>query len=214
MTNYNKTKLINYSNYNNTFFSRWAWLYDLEKYFLFPFRRKSAQFLDITPPKKIIDVATGTGALAYELAIFGHDVIGIDLSPEMLAQARKKLSQNLKLKFQQADGTKLPFKDGTFDAASISWGIHDMPYEIGIKVLKEMKRVIKKNGMILIVDYIDAKKHYPARLTQFLINLYETKNYKPFITKGMGTYIKEAGLKTVKKSEYLDIWQMLVVEKK
>lgn len=50
-------------------------------------------------------MATGTGAQAYELAKLGHEVVGIDLSPEMLAQAKKKLSPNLKLKFQEADGT-------------------------------------------------------------------------------------------------------------
>jgi len=209
-----KTGVINtHSYYNNKFFGRWAGVYDLEKYFFFPLRKEAAKFLDVKPPKKILDVATGTGALAFELTKLGNDVTGIDLSPEMLTQAKKKLSPRLKLKFQVADGTKLPFKDESFDATTISWGIHDMPYEVGIKVLKEMKRVTKKNGRIMIVDYTNSKKHYPAKITQFLINLYETKNYKPFVTRGMEAYVSEAGLKITKEKNYLRIWEFILLKK-
>src|SRR3990167_7739666 len=139
--------------YNNQFFGKWARLYDYEKHFLFPIRRKAAQFFPLKSPAKIIDVATGTGAQAHELAKLGLDVTGIDLSPEMLEQAKKKLDKSLKLQFLHADGTELPFRDNEFDGASISLGLHDMPYEIGLTVLSEIKRGVKKNGSILIVDY-------------------------------------------------------------
>jgi ubiquinone/menaquinone biosynthesis C-methylase UbiE len=203
----------NYKDYNNQFFNRWAWVYDFEKYIFFPLRRKSAQFLDIKPPAKILDMATGTGALAYELAKLGHDVIGIDLSPGMLAQASKKLSPKLKLRFQEADGTKLPFKDNSFDATTISWGIHDMPHEIGMKVLQEMKRVTKKNGKIMIVDYMEPKKHFIARLTHPFICLYETKNYRPFIKRGINSYIEKLGLAIAREGNFIGIWQILILKK-
>ena len=103
-----------YKYYNNSFFSKWAWLYDYERYIFSPLRRYVANFLNLKSPKKILDVATGIGAQAYELAKLGHEVVGIDLSPEMLTQAKKKMSKNLKLKFQEADGIKLPFKDNVF----------------------------------------------------------------------------------------------------
>jgi ubiquinone/menaquinone biosynthesis C-methylase UbiE len=202
-----------YKDYNNQFFNRWAWLYDYEKYLFFPLRKKSAQFLNIKSPVKILDVATGTGALAYELAKLGHDVTGIDLSPGMLVQAKKKLSPKLKLKFLEADGTKLPFKDDSFDATTISWGIHDMPYDIGLKVLQEMKRVTKKNGEIMIVDYMEPKKHPVAKFTHPLISLYETKNYRPFIKRGLNSYIEKIGLSITKEGNYLGVWQMLILKK-
>jgi demethylmenaquinone methyltransferase / 2-methoxy-6-polyprenyl-1,4-benzoquinol methylase len=198
---------------NNIFFDRWAQLYDLEKYLFRPLRRKSSRFLGIAPPAKILDVATGTGALAYEMARLGHDVTGIDISPGMLAQARKKLSPNLKLKFQEADGTNLPYMDNSFDVATISWGIHDMPYEIGLQVLEEMKRVTKKKGKIMIVDYMEPKKHPVAKFTHPLICLYETKNYRPFIRRGINNYVKNVGLVITKEGNYMGIWQMLVLEK-
>jgi ubiquinone/menaquinone biosynthesis C-methylase UbiE len=203
----------NHRYYNNQFFNRWAWAYDYEKYFFSSFRKKAAHFLNVKSPSKILDVATGTGALAFDMAKLGHDVTGIDLSSGMLAQAKKKLSPKLKLKFQEADGTKLPFKDNSFDATTISWGIHDMPYEIGFKVLQEMKRVTKKNGKIMIVDYMEPKKHLVAKFTHPLICLYETKNYRPFIRKGLGTYIEKTGLKITKEGNFIGVWQMLILEK-
>ena len=111
MRNKNLHKKHKYYNYR--FFAKWARLYDFEKYITFPLRQKAAKFLNINPPKKILDVATGTGAQAFELAKFGHDVIGIDLSPEMLEQAKKKITPDLQLRFQQADGARLPFKDNS-----------------------------------------------------------------------------------------------------
>jgi len=202
----------NYSYYNNEFFSRWAWLYDFEKYIFFPLRIRAVKFINLQAPKKILDVATGTGAQAYEFAKIGHEVVGIDLSTGMLAQAKKKLSPELKLSFQVADGTELPFKDKSFDLTTISWGIHDMPYEVGVKVLQEMKRVTKVSGQILIVDYMEPKKHKVARFTYPLISLYETKNYKPFIKTGIETYINEVGLKVINEGNYLGIWQMLFLK--
>ncbi|OGK12350.1 hypothetical protein A3C98_01175 [Candidatus Roizmanbacteria bacterium RIFCSPHIGHO2_02_FULL_37_15] len=210
MKNNNLVKQHKY--YNNEFFAKWAKLYDLEKYILFPLRKKAARFLDLKPPKKIVDVATGTGAQAFEFAKIGHDVIGIDLSPEMLNQAKKKIKSNLKLKFLPADGIKLPFKNNSFDASTISLGLHDMPYEIGLLVLKEMKRVSKKGGLILIIDYNEPKKHFVARLTQPLILLYETSMYKPFINRGIETLLKEIDLKIYRETNFLGIFQILLLK--
>lgn len=197
--------------YNNAFFARWAGLYDYEKYLFTPLRRKAAEFLELKPPKKILDVATGTGAQAYELAKQGYTVVGIDLSPEMLQQAKKKLSSKLKLSFQQADATDLPFKANEFDATSISLGLHDMPYEVDIKVLKEIKRVTKNNGKILIVDYNEPKKHWMAKLAFPIINAYETKNWRPFVERGLDSLLNEVGLKIQKETNYLGLAQIVVV---
>lgn len=199
--------------YNNQFFAKWARLYDFEKYFTFPLRQKAARFLGLKPPKKILDVATGTGAQAYEFAKLRHDVIGIDLSPEMLAQAKKKISPKLKLRFIHADATDLPFKDNSFNASSISLGLHDMPYEIEIMVLKEMKRVTKKRAPILIVDYNEPKNHWVAKLTHPLVRLYETPMYVPFIKRGLETLLKKMGLKIARESNFLRLFQIVIVKK-
>ena len=203
--------VIEHKYYNNNFFAKWARLYDYEKYFFFPIRKKAARFLTLQLPAKILDVATGTGAQAYELAKLGYDVTGIDLSPEMLEQAKKKTDSGLKLHFQQEDATKLPFKDNSFDASSISLGLHDMPYQIDILVLREMKRVTKKNGEMLIVDYMEPRKHWIAKVSHPIILLYETPNYAPFIQRGLDTLLDKVGLKIKKTTNFLGLVQINIV---
>lgn len=198
--------------YNNLFFGRWAKLYDYEKYFLFPIRKKAARFFPLKPPAKVLDVATGTGAQAYELAKLGLDVTGVDLSPEMLEQAKKKLQdKSLKLKFLHADATELPFGDNEFDGASISLGLHDMPYEIGLAVLSEIKRVVKRNGPILIVDYMEPRKHAVAWMLHPLIKLYETPNYGHFVKRGLERYLRQVDLKINRFTDFCGIVQIALV---
>jgi len=200
----------NHKYYNNAFFARWAGLYDYEKYLFSWVRKRAVDFLDLTPTKKIMDIATGTGSQAYAFAKAGHDVIGIDLSPEMLKQAKKKCSDDLKLSFKQMDATRLNYKDDVFDASSISFGLHDMPCEIGVRVLRELKRVTIENGKILIVDYNEPQKHWMAKLAYPIINAYETKNWKPFIVRGLNKLLKDVNLKAEKETNILGLIQLVV----
>ena len=129
----------------------------------------------------------------------------------MLKEAQKKLNKNLNLKFRQADATHLPFRNNSFDAASISLGLHDMPHEIDLMVLKEIKRVVKKGGQILIVDYNETKKHLIAKLLFPAINLYETVNWKPFIKKGLESLLKEVNLNVERETNWLGAIQIVLV---
>jgi hypothetical protein len=60
---------------------------------------------------------------------------------------------------------------------------------------------------------MEPKKHKVAGFTHPLISLYETKNYQPFIKRGLETYLKEVGLKVVKEGNFLGVWQMLTLKK-
>ena len=101
---------------------------------------------------KILDVSTGTGKQAFAFAKKGYDVIGIDLSEAMLKIAgRKNKYKNLKLEI--ADASSLPYKTGSFDVSCISFALHDMILTVREKALREMVRVTKPKGTIVIVDY-------------------------------------------------------------
>ena len=101
---------------------------------------------------KILDVATGTGEQAFAFARKGYEVVGIDLSEAMLNVAKKKnIYKNAK--FEVADATNLPFYDNSFDVSSISFALHEMPLSIREDLLKEMVRVTKPQGMIVVADY-------------------------------------------------------------
>lgn len=198
--------------YNNKWFAKWARVYDLEKYLLVPIRKKAAKFLPLTLPGKVIDIATGTGSQAYELAKLGYEVVGIDLSPEMLLQAKKKLKPSLKLSFRQADAADLPFRDDFFDVASISFGLHDMPHEIDLLVLREIKRITKRGGWILIIDYMEPNKHWVAKFSHHFVKLYETQNYIPFIKIGLEKILKRVRLKISKRTSFLGVIQIVLVK--
>jgi len=133
-------------------FALWAPFYDA---FVMPISRLRDKVVDFTNARnssKILDVATGTGKQAFGFAKKGCDVVGIDLSEAMLKVANKKNKYG-NVKFEVGDATNLPFEDNGFDVSCVSFGLHDMPLTIREKALKEMARVTKTKGTIVIVDY-------------------------------------------------------------
>ena len=102
-----------------------------------------SDFLNNTKKGKILDVACGTG---FYFDVYPQkEIYGIDISEEMLLQAKeKKKVKNVLV----ADAKKLPFKDETFDVViSTRFIMHTPDYE---EVIKEMKRVVKKGGSIIL----------------------------------------------------------------
>lgn len=147
---------------------------------------------------RVLDVATGTGKQAFAFAKKGYDVIGIDLTEAMLEVARKK-NKYQNARFEVADATDLPFEDDTFDVASISLALHDMPRAIRQKVLKEMVRVTRPTGMLVIVDYDLPRNKIGRSLIYRLVSLYEGKYYQQFIESDFRGLLKEARIEVNKE---------------
>src|SRR5207237_8151334 len=82
-------------------------------------RTRAADLARVGPGARVLDVATGTGDLAIELARRGCEVVGSDFSEEMLVRARAKAPQ---LRFEQGNALDLPYGDGEFDAATVGFG--------------------------------------------------------------------------------------------
>jgi demethylmenaquinone methyltransferase/2-methoxy-6-polyprenyl-1,4-benzoquinol methylase len=100
-------------------------------------------------PGLVLDVATGSGDLASAIGnnFPGCRVVGADFCRPMLDVARRRGLPEL----VEADGLKLPFPDATFDAVSVAFGLRNMAsWEGG---LKEMARVLKPGGHVLILDF-------------------------------------------------------------
>ncbi len=209
----NKSKITErkHSYFNNKWFARWAPYYDLFDLFISKLRLEAARTIDLPPGSKILDVASGTGSQAVALAKENYDVIGIDLSPEMLNQAKKKTSPNLSLKFQVLDATRLPFKPKSFDGVSISLGLHDMPPTIGLEVLNEIKRVTKKGGKTLIVEHLEPAIHWVAKLAHPFIRAGETPNYIPFVNVGLERILQNSGLEISQSKYWRGLFQIVVV---
>ena len=101
---------------------------------------------------KMLDVCCGTGDIAIAAAKARPDlaIIGLDFSPSMLDEARKKVTGLEKICWKQGDAMHLPFEDNTFDAVTISFGLRNTPDFKG--ALTEMKRVLKPGGNLYCLD--------------------------------------------------------------
>jgi ubiquinone/menaquinone biosynthesis C-methylase UbiE len=192
--------MIDYKNYNDWLFSRWAPIYDVFELFLSDVRKEMTRTIN-PAGKSILDIATGTGSLAIELSNTANKVVGIDLSSKMLEVAEKK-RKNENLSFLLMDASKMEFKDGEFDAVTISLGLHDMPSEIRSKVVEEARRVLKEDGKLYILEYNAPKNSFESVLSR-LINTFESKYYLDFLNSDFEHYLNTLGFKIGKQTNYL-----------
>ncbi|OFX34026.1 MAG: bifunctional demethylmenaquinone methyltransferase/2-methoxy-6-polyprenyl-1,4-benzoquinol methylase [Bacteroidetes bacterium GWA2_32_17] len=124
-------------------------------------RKKSVKILSIKSPKKILDVATGTGDLAIAmLKLEPEKIIGIDISKEMLEIGKKKIKELNKehiIELQQNDAENIPFSNNSFDAVTVAFGVRN--FENLNKGLSELYRVLNSNGTLLILEFSQPKNN-------------------------------------------------------
>ena len=123
-------------------------------------RTKAITELNSVSPDTVLDVATGTGDIALEVArrIKPKRVVGIDISAGMLEVGKKKVkNKNLDtiIELQVADSEAIPFMDESFDGAIVAFGVRN--FENLSKGLNEMNRVLKKKGKVVILEFSQPK---------------------------------------------------------
>ena len=101
-------------------------------------------------PRKIIDIATGTGDIALCFANDDVEVIGVDNASMMLEIANKKITKTSNVKFQLEDAENMSFEDNTFDVATVSFGVRN--FEDLSQGLGEIKRVLKPGKKLIILE--------------------------------------------------------------
>ncbi|HSZ69143.1 MAG TPA: ubiquinone/menaquinone biosynthesis methyltransferase [Solirubrobacteraceae bacterium] len=115
-------------------------------------RERAVDLARVGPGDRVLDVATGTGDLALELArrvAPGGEVLGSDFSEGMLARARAKADGAVR--FEWGDALALPYPDDSFDAATVGFGARnfsDLP-----RGLAEMARVVRPGGRVLVLEF-------------------------------------------------------------
>jgi demethylmenaquinone methyltransferase / 2-methoxy-6-polyprenyl-1,4-benzoquinol methylase len=118
-------------------------------------RRQAVRRSGARPGSRVLDCATGTGDLAFELfrAVQpGGAVSGVDFCPPMLVHgSHKALARGAKVAFLAGDVLRLPFRDDAFDVATIAFGIRNV--DDPVAGLREMSRVVRPGGRLVVLEF-------------------------------------------------------------
>jgi len=152
--------------------------------------------------KIILDLCCGTGNQIKLLSKHGFkNLYCLDISDSMLEIAKRSDSS---IKIYNEDATKTSFDDASFDIVIISFAIHEKDRNTQQALINEAYRIIKKDGLMLVVDYMFDNK--TTKFGQILIRLIERiaggehdRNFKNYIqNKGLSSLIKKDKFKLIK----------------
>jgi len=110
-------------------------------------RERAADLARVGPGSRALDVATGTGDLAIELARRGASVTGVDFAEAMLEVARAKAPH---VAFERGDALALPYEDAAFDAVTVGFGARN--FSDLDRGLCEMTRVVRPGGRVVVLE--------------------------------------------------------------
>jgi ubiquinone/menaquinone biosynthesis C-methylase UbiE len=152
---------------------------------------------------RILDAGVGTGR-NFPFYPPGARVVGIDLSPAMLARAERRLTRTTAtVELRQMDVTRLDFPDGAFDAAVATFLFCVLPDELQEPALREMGRVVKEGGLIRLLEY--TRPHGAVRRAV-------TRLWEPWVSWAYGAsfdrrtegHLDAAGLQLVERQFVVD----------
>jgi demethylmenaquinone methyltransferase/2-methoxy-6-polyprenyl-1,4-benzoquinol methylase len=127
-------------------------------------RRKAVKKLKEINPKRILDIATGTGDFAIQsLTLKPTEVVGVDISAGMLEVGKTKMKAkgvDHIVRMELGDSENLSFEDGYFDAVTVAFGVRN--FEHLEKGLGEMLRVTRSGGRIVILEFSKPKR-FPVK---------------------------------------------------
>ncbi|MCA9395343.1 MAG: ubiquinone/menaquinone biosynthesis methyltransferase [Candidatus Omnitrophica bacterium] len=146
-----------WSDFNRQFFNGLAPKYDaLNEVLTFGqqkrYKTRAVRRSGITPGDLVLDICTGTGDMAFLIAdeFERSTVIGIDVAESMLHIARRRAAGRPDVEFRVGDAMALPFTDGMFDAAVMSYGLRNL--DDLQKGIDEVRRVVRPGGKITFID--------------------------------------------------------------
>ena len=188
---------------NKNFWNRYAKLYDFEinmssgKAYKEMYRMMSAA---LSPDMNVLEVATGTGLIAVNIAAYVRRVEATDFSPKMIAKAKKKKAPG-NVRFSVEDATALYFEDNSFDAVIISNALHIMPDPI--KVLSNISRVLKPNGLLIAPNFTHGHiKESSWNLNAKILKLVGFETYSKWKPEEYVEFIRQNGFQ-------VDTWKLL-----
>ena len=179
---------------NRKFWDRYAKLYDAE---VLRFSGKAYEEVyraiggRLTKEMRVLEIATGTGLMAVNIAPRAAFVEATDFSPKMIETAKKKSAPG-NVRFSVEDGANLSFADNTFDAVVISNALHIMPEpEV---VLAGIRRVLKPGGLLFAPTFSHGHLRYSAwKLNAVILKMIGFETYSKWTPEEFVAMIGENG---------------------
>ena len=182
-------------------------------------RRSLIKRINLSHNSKLLDVATGTGDVAFGfLKKYNCSVVGVDIAKNMIKLAKIKANKyNKNIDFFEGDAEELSFSNDSFDALTISFGFRNLgSYDTA---LSEFYRVLKQNGKIAILEFSKPTSFWFAPIFNFYFNkvipligsflsrkdayLYLPESVDYFLTReDVCSKLKSAGFKKISYTDY------------
>jgi len=156
-------------------------------------RRRIVRLAGVRVGDHVLDVATGAGAQAFAFADAGARVLGVDLAPSALAEARRH-NRYANVAFLEANASELPLPDATFDVACVAFGLHEMPAAVRLEVVTEMVRVTRPRGTIVAADYVLPSNALAAASFDRLARAVEREHYVGFLHTDLRALFTSTGI--------------------
>ena len=160
-----------------------------------------------TKGMNILDVGCGTGSHLELYQGYKCNLFGIDLSPSMLKVAQERLGDSAQLDL--GDANEMPYEDDKFDLVISMLSLHEMSPDTRSEVLNEIKRVLKSEGRLLLIDFYpgpyEPLQGWVSKIVIFLSELAagreHFKNYRQFMAiRGIAPLLSQHQMETEKQS--------------
>ena len=178
-------------------YDRLARVYDLLfGAILQPGRERAVRAIQSRTGLRVLELGIGTG-LTVPLYSRDWTVVGVDLSPAMLAQARKRVDElglTRTVTLLEADGAHLPFADESFDVVLVPYVMSVVPDPLSVG--RELRRVCRSTGQIILLNHFLSQDSLPARLERWISPItarvgFRTDLSLPWLLAGAGVTLVE-----------------------
>jgi ubiquinone/menaquinone biosynthesis C-methylase UbiE len=177
--------------------------------FLWRAKRRICALVEELGVSRVLEVGCGTCVQGVMIAKKGITVTGIDLSEQLFPPPQSpRLPPSFS--FFQADGRDLPFPSGRFDLALISLALHEMPPPGRIPTLREMIRVVKPEGVLLIMDFdfqLSSDRSFAALIIRIIERIAGEEHHRNFLhfmeSGGVPPLLRSLGYPDWKRSPVL-----------
>lgn len=165
-------------------------------------RRQVAALAKSDVKGPVLELCCGTGGVTSELARLFDDVTGVDLSPDMLARAARRIQRErlTNVRLREAEVSTLRFPAASFSAVVISLGLHELPRDLRDDLLKQVAVWLKPGGRFVFCDYVKSRNPIVSTVLRLVGRLViEEKYFGEYMDYSIGEHFQRFGLIPVER---------------